>query len=118
MYEQASERWSPVQSVEKVILSVMSMRSEDRPWYVGESKQRGVGGLLREQLLPPLFVSFSRLREAHRVLVGTAQAPLFFCCLLEAAGFLPAGALFCFAGCFGCFLAFCLGVFGGVGSSI
>ena len=25
MYEQASERWSPVQSVEKVILSVISM---------------------------------------------------------------------------------------------
>ena len=25
MYEQASERWSPVQSVEKVILSVVSM---------------------------------------------------------------------------------------------
>jgi ubiquitin-protein ligase len=25
MYEQASERWSPVQSVEKVLLSVISM---------------------------------------------------------------------------------------------
>jgi ubiquitin-conjugating enzyme E2 G2 len=25
MYEQASERWSPVQSIEKVILSVISM---------------------------------------------------------------------------------------------
>lgn len=25
MYEKASERWSPVQSVEKVILSVISM---------------------------------------------------------------------------------------------
>ncbi|KAJ3773130.1 ubiquitin-conjugating enzyme/RWD-like protein [Lentinula raphanica] len=28
MYEQASERWSPVQSVEKVILSVISMLAE------------------------------------------------------------------------------------------
>ncbi|KAI4520222.1 ubiquitin-conjugating enzyme [Schizophyllum commune Loenen D] len=28
MYEQASERWSPVQSVEKVILSVVSMLAE------------------------------------------------------------------------------------------
>ncbi|AMD19658.1 HCL493Cp [Eremothecium sinecaudum] len=28
MYEDASERWSPVQSVEKILLSVMSMLSE------------------------------------------------------------------------------------------
>lgn len=28
MYEEASERWSPVQSVEKILLSVMSMLSE------------------------------------------------------------------------------------------
>jgi len=28
MYEKASERWSPVQSVEKVILSVISMLAE------------------------------------------------------------------------------------------
>jgi ubiquitin-conjugating enzyme E2 G2 len=28
MYEQASERWSPVQSVEKVLLSVISMLAE------------------------------------------------------------------------------------------
>lgn len=30
MYEQASERWSPVQSVEKVILSVISMLAGER----------------------------------------------------------------------------------------
>ena len=27
-YEQASERWSPIQSVEKILLSVMSMLAE------------------------------------------------------------------------------------------
>ena len=31
MYEQASERWSPVQSVEKVILSVISMLAGTPP---------------------------------------------------------------------------------------
>ncbi len=30
MYELASERWSPVQSVEKVILSVISMLAGER----------------------------------------------------------------------------------------
>lgn len=35
MYEQASERWSPVQSVEKVILSVISMLAgEDVHFFV------------------------------------------------------------------------------------
>lgn len=32
MYEQASERWSPVQSVEKVILSVVSMLAGGCYW--------------------------------------------------------------------------------------
>ena len=32
MYEQASERWSPVQSVEKVILSVISMLAGALSW--------------------------------------------------------------------------------------
>ena len=33
-YEQASERWSPVQSVEKVILSVISMLAgESSPFF-------------------------------------------------------------------------------------
>jgi ubiquitin-conjugating enzyme E2 G2 len=27
-YEQASERWSPIQSVEKILISVMSMLAE------------------------------------------------------------------------------------------
>lgn len=31
MYEQASERWSPVQCVEKVILSVISMLAGNAP---------------------------------------------------------------------------------------
>jgi ubiquitin-conjugating enzyme E2 G2 len=33
MYEQASERWSPVQSVEKVILSVISMLAGEFPSF-------------------------------------------------------------------------------------
>lgn len=33
MYEQASERWSPVQSVEKVILSVISMLAGTLPLF-------------------------------------------------------------------------------------
>lgn len=28
MYESASERWSPIQSVEKILISVMSMLAE------------------------------------------------------------------------------------------
>ncbi|ODV90735.1 hypothetical protein CANCADRAFT_110045 [Tortispora caseinolytica NRRL Y-17796] len=31
MYETAAERWSPIQSVEKILLSVMSMLSEPNP---------------------------------------------------------------------------------------
>ena len=34
MYELASERWSPVQSVEKVILSVISMLAGEREWSI------------------------------------------------------------------------------------
>lgn len=41
MYEQASERWSPVQSVEKVILSVISMLAGEylysSTWSYGRS---------------------------------------------------------------------------------
>jgi len=33
MYEQASERWSPVQSVEKVLLSVISMLAGTLRFY-------------------------------------------------------------------------------------
>lgn len=33
MYEQASERWSPVQSVEKVILSVISMLAGEHSYF-------------------------------------------------------------------------------------
>ena len=34
MYEQASERWSPVQSVEKVLLSVISMLAGMSPYPI------------------------------------------------------------------------------------
>jgi hypothetical protein len=34
MYEQASERWSPVQSVEKVLLSVISMLAGMSPFPI------------------------------------------------------------------------------------
>ncbi|KAJ7145826.1 ubiquitin-conjugating enzyme [Mycena epipterygia] len=62
MYEQASERWSPVQSVEKVILSVISMLAEpnlESPASVDCSKlyrdnrpeyERQVRAAIREQL--------------------------------------------------------------------
>ncbi|KAJ7682895.1 ubiquitin-conjugating enzyme/RWD-like protein [Mycena rosella] len=62
MYEQASERWSPVQSVEKVILSVISMLAEpnlESPASVDCSKlyrddraeyERRVRASIREQL--------------------------------------------------------------------
>lgn len=38
MYEQASERWSPVQSVEKVILSVISMLAGE--WWASAVERR------------------------------------------------------------------------------
>ncbi|KAJ6526572.1 ubiquitin-conjugating enzyme/RWD-like protein, partial [Mycena vulgaris] len=62
MYEQASERWSPVQSVEKVILSVVSMLAEpnlESPANIDCSKlyrddraeyERRVLASIREQL--------------------------------------------------------------------
>jgi ubiquitin-conjugating enzyme E2 G2 len=36
MYEQASERWSPVQSVEKVILSVISMLAGELNEFISD----------------------------------------------------------------------------------
>ena len=42
MYEQASERWSPVQSVEKVILSVISMLAGTSwPLFLGRADCAG-----------------------------------------------------------------------------
>jgi ubiquitin-protein ligase len=41
MYEQASERWSPVQSVEKVILSVISMLAGESFFYLFKIKAFG-----------------------------------------------------------------------------
>lgn len=33
-YESASERWSPIQSVEKILISVMSMLAGKSPLYL------------------------------------------------------------------------------------
>jgi ubiquitin-protein ligase len=43
-YEQASERWSPIQSVEKILISVMSMLAEpndESPANIDVAEQAG-----------------------------------------------------------------------------
>lgn len=47
MYEQASERWSPVQSVEKVILSVISMLAGESSYSFDDTKTRSSRGWLK-----------------------------------------------------------------------
>lgn len=60
MYEQASERWSPVQSVEKVLLSVISM----------------LAGTLCCGLFLPFPLFFRRKRASERLHTSfTNQSP-------------------------------------------
>lgn len=59
-YESSAERWSPVQSVEKILLSVVSMLAGNAPWRSGPPRARGAtaAALPAVVLLHHCFCSF------------------------------------------------------------